>query len=194
MIQSIKNIIAAIIISISVYLIWTTILPKYHHTTAFKKAIEQSSSVLLKRQEIFKMITDLAEAYQQRYSEFQRLALVIPDTKSLPELISTIENTAFESGIVIVELKIDDSTKMANVFNVINFEVNADASYDAILNFIGLLEKNIRLIDVSAVSMSIAASDISGNLLTTQIKAKTYFLNPLIETTEGNRTRSDGEF
>lgn len=186
MIQSIKNIIAAIIISISVYLIWTAILPKYDHATALNKEVEKHSSVLAKRQDIFKKIVDLQEAYQQRYAEFKRLSLVVPSEKSLPEFVSTIENIALKSGIILRELKIEDGSGQ-NVFNIIDFEINTNASYEAILNLLSLLEQNIRLMDVSFISIDNTLGDISARFLTFQLKARTYYLNPLIEENSDNQ-------
>ena len=185
MVQSIKNIIASIIISASVYLIWTAILPKYDYTSAIKDETEKRSQMLTKRQDIFQMVTNLQNTYQQRYAEFERLALVVPAAKSLPEFVSTIEKMASETGIVVTELKIEGGSG-GKVLNVVNFEINADASYDAVLNFLSLLEQNIRLMDVSFISLSKAPGDTGTNFLSSQIKARTYYLNPLIEATDKN--------
>lgn len=185
MVQSIKNIMAAILISVSVYLVWTIILPKYDYTSALKIETEKQSNVLAKRQDIFQRITDLQNTYQQRYAEFQRLALVVPADKSLPEFVSTIENMASKTGVLINELKIESGTGKG-VFNIINFEINTDASYDAISNFLSLIEQNIRLMDVNVISIGNAPGDTSTSFLTFQIRAKTYYLNPLSETADKN--------
>lgn len=189
MVQSIKNIIAAVIISISVYLIWTITLPEYDQTSALKVEIQRRSEVLIKRQNILQMITNLQDTYQQRYAEFKRLALVVPANKSLPEFVSTIETMASESGLIITELKIESGTG-EEVFNVFNFEINANASYDAIFNFLNLLEQNIRLIDVNFLSIGAAPGETASNFLTTQIRARTYYLNPQIEPENQTNTAS----
>ena len=189
MVQSIKKIIAAIIISISVYLIWTIALPEYDYTSAIKDETQKRSDILTKRQNIFKIITDLKDTYQQRYAEFRRLALVVPATKSLPEFVSTIEAMASESGIIITELKIEAGTGQ-EVFNIVNFEVNANASYDAVFNFLSLLEQNIRLIDVNFISVGTAPGETAANSLNIQIRARTYYLNPQIEPEKGNQAKT----
>ncbi|OGM96889.1 MAG: hypothetical protein A3B86_00025 [Candidatus Yanofskybacteria bacterium RIFCSPHIGHO2_02_FULL_38_22b] len=193
MVQSIKNIIATIIISISVYLIWTITLPEYDYTSAIKVETQRRLDVLTKRQNIFQMVTNLQDTYQQRYAEFRRLALVVPAHKSLPEFVSTIEAMASESGIIITELKIEGGTS-EEVFNIVNFEVNMNASYDAVFNFLSLLEQNIRLIDVNFLSIGTTPGETASSFLTTQIRARTYYLNPQIEPEENNQTNTVGGF
>ena len=184
MVQSIKNIFAAIIVSVSVYLAWTTILPKYDYTSALKTETEKRADILTVRQGIFKRNVELQNAYQQRYSEFKRLSLIIPASKSLPELISTIESMASAAGVIIAELKIEGGSGV-DTFNVINIEVSAEASYDSILNFLGFLEQNIRLMDVNFVSIGSAPGE--SGFLTFEVKAKIYHLNP----TTGEKEESD---
>ncbi len=193
MVQGIKNIIAAIIISVSVYLIWTITLPEYNYTSAIKAEAQRRSDILTKRQNIFQMITNLQNTYQQRYTEFKRLALVVPANKGLPEFVSTIEAMASQSGIIITELKIESGTG-SEVFNIVNFEINATASYDAIFNFLSLLEQNIRLVDVNFLSIGTAPGETTANFLIAQVRARTYYINPQIEPERENQTNTVGGF
>lgn len=183
MVQSIKNIIAVILLSVGVYLVWTTILPKYNHASALRAETEKRVNVLTKRQEILQMFNNLRDAYQERYAEFQRLSLVIPADKNLPEFISTIEDIASATGISITELKIEAGTGQ-ELFNIIDFEVNANASYDAIFSFLSFLEQNIRLMDVNSISIGSAPGQTNFDTLTFQIRAKTYYINPSVESVD----------
>ena len=182
-VQSLKNIIAAIIISTSVYLTWTIILPDYNYTSSIKVEIQRRTEVLAKRKDIFKMNTDLNNSYQERYAEISRLALIVPAGRSLPEFVSTIEAMASQSGAIMSTLKIDGG-KGEDLFNMIGFEVNMTASYDSILNFLTLVEHNLRIIDVKLISIGDIPGEKTAGFLNVQIKASTYYVNPLIEPKE----------
>src|SRR3989344_6805439 len=105
MARSIKNLVASILISISCYLAWTSIWPVYSVTLYLKDQIEERNALLMSRAEIFKKIEDLKNESNSKYAELKRLALVLPEKNSYPELITAVDSIYSQSGIILPELQ-----------------------------------------------------------------------------------------
>ena len=190
MVKSIKNLIAAILVSISASIFWTNILPKYDLSSTLKDIIAEKEVTLDKRNQIAKSLIDLQDNYKKRYTEFQRLALVVPEKKSLPELVSTFESISSATGVSLGEVRISGGpSKPEDAINSIGFETDIEAPYDSLFSFLTHLENNIRLIDV--ISLTITSQKAGSTATQTnpggagslgvQIKARTYYLKPLNE-------------
>lgn len=175
MAQSIKNLIASLMISISGFLFWTQVLPVYQFTSQLKSVISERRELFISRTEIMKKIEDLNSERGARYSEIQRLALFIPETKSLPEIISMIESMMSQSGNALGEFSFGD-TSTPEVLKVIALDIGSIGTYDSLLNLLGIIERNIRLFDVTFISISENPESIGGNLLNFQLKGHIYWL------------------
>ena len=185
MVRSIKNLIAALLISISAYLAWTIILPKYEYSKALKLVIEEKLVLLESRNEVVKKIEGSLDEYQEKYSGLQRLALVVPEKKALPELISTLEDIYSKTGNVLGELNIGTGTTGSEQkANIVSFGINLETNYESLISFLGYIERNIRLIDMNSISISIKPGEEVGNqsaILSVVIKTNTYYLKPFSE-------------
>src|SRR3989344_4317589 len=95
---SIKNLMAAILISISGFLSFTRILPAYEFVSALRDYIDIKSDLLKDRTEIFNKINNIKAKNDSRFNELQRLSLVVPEKKNLPEIISTVEAIVSQTG------------------------------------------------------------------------------------------------
>src|SRR3989344_5383805 len=105
---AIKNLIATILIAVSAFIFWTNILPKYEGVSALRPVIEEKKSLLASRIEIVEKLKNLQKEYENRYNELQRLALVAPRNKSIPEFISTIEDISSKTGNIPTIVKLSD--------------------------------------------------------------------------------------
>jgi hypothetical protein len=184
MVRSIKNIIAAILISVSAFLSWTNILPKYDYYSALKITIESRQALLKSREGIFEKVSDLQKEYQQKYAELQRMGLVIPEKKNLPEMISTIDSIFSNSGLNPGGLTIGGGKGgQGSLTDNVIFDIVTESTYESLINLLTHIEKNIRLIDVSSLTISVKIGDTpEGSIpLSVQLKGSAYYLKPLSE-------------
>ena len=167
---------------------WTNILPEYDYYSGLKTAIGVKQALLTSREGIANKVSGLQKEYQQKYSELERLGLVIPEKKDLAELISTIDSIfsatgTIPNGVVISSVKggIDSQT------DNITFDITTESTYESLLNLLAYLEKNIRLMDTTALTIGIkpGVSTVVGGsiLLSIQIRGTAYYLKPLSEIT-----------
>lgn len=176
MVQSIKNIIAAILIAISGFLFWTNIYPAYQLTSQLKTKISERELILVSKTEIIKSIEDIKDDYESRYSEMQRLLLVVPDKKSLPEIISTLEAVFFQTGNFIGDLTVADDFKEGETLRNIGLVISSTGNYDSVINLLSIVEKNIRLFDITGISISEDQNAAVEGQLNIQLNGNVYWL------------------
>lgn len=186
MVGGIKNLIAAILISISGFLFWANVLPEYYHISGLKLVVEERLALLDSRNQIVQRLIGLQSEYEKRYGELQRLALVVPEKKNLPGVITTIDAISSKTGTTLGELTIgSEGSNLGQAKNVLSLKINLQSAYESLLNFLDHIEKNLRLIDVN--SLTITSKDTSGqvsgpSLLGIQVEARAYYLKPPSET------------
>ena len=181
MVRSIKNLIAAVLISVSAYLAWTGIWPKYVVTSYLKERIEEKSDLLASRSEIVEKIEQLRNESNSKYAELQRLALVLPEKRGLPEIITAMESIYLGSGVFIPELQLGDA-KSTDQVNMISITSDSTATYGQFLSLISRLEKNIRIVDLNSISVGVSEESRNAKsedpVLTFSIKGQFYWLQP----------------
>lgn len=189
MTRSIKNLIAAVFIAISGYLAWTQIWPAYSVISFLKVQIEEKSVLLASRTEILNQIDKLKKESNAKYAELQRLELVVPEKKSIPEIITAVESIYSKSGFILSELGPGDSLGGSQLANV-GLKTSTQGTYNQFLNFLGYFEKNIRLFDTDKLEVGLPriSGEEAGNdpKLGFTIEGKFYWLQPgVTETTTG---------
>ena len=157
MARSIKNLVASILISISCYLAWTSIWPVYSVTLYLKDQIEERNALLMSRAEIFKKIEDLKNESNSKYAELKRLALVLPEKNSYPELITAVDSIYSQSGIILPELQFGIVREnQENQIKKISFENHPQGTYQQFYTLLNHLEKNIRIFDVYSINIGLS--------------------------------------
>lgn len=182
MARSIKNLIAAILIAISGYLLITEVWSSRAVIDYLKNSIEEKTVVVASRNEILEKIAKLRKERDEKYAEFQRLALILPEKDNLPEIITAVESIFSQSGVVLPSITLGRAKGVEQVRNI-TFEIGSTATYSQLLSLLYSLEKNIRIFDVTDVSVGLDKKDreaqlASGDLiLMFMIKGNFYVLN-----------------
>jgi len=180
MARSIKNLIAAVLISISCFLVWTRVLSAYTLTSFLEQRIEERSMVLATRNEIYEKIEKIRAESSAKYSELQRLAIVIPEEKNFPGLISAMESIYSKSGISLPELNINEA-KSTDQLGKISIEVRNEGTYSQFLNLLRNIEKNTRIIELHDIAIGLTSDSKTAGLidpvLSIVIKGEAYWIN-----------------
>lgn len=154
MTRSIKNLIAAVFIAISGYLTWTQIWPAYSVTSFLKIQIEEKNNLLASRTEIINQIERLKKESNAKYAELQRLALVVPEKRSIPEVITAVESIYSKNGFILTEFGAGDSPGTGQLAQL-GFKATAQGTYNQFLTFLSYFEKNIRLFDINKIEVGL---------------------------------------
>lgn len=183
MVQSIKNLMATLLIAISGFLFWTEILPAYNLTLQLKATIQEKADLLNARMEIVGRIDKMTADVKNRYTELQRLALTVPDKKSIPELISAVESMFVKSGNIIISLELgdnpsEDKGEVGRIF----VEIGARGIYANLIDLFEYLENNIRLFDVTSFGVLAETSTLEqpSPVLDSKITGNIYWIKPRV--------------
>lgn len=181
MVQSIKNLTAAILVAISIFLAWTEIVPAYEFTGLLKSTTTERQELLDLKSEVADRIEQLNGERGVRYAELQRFSLVAPEQTSFPELVSTLESIFSQSGHLLFEFTVGKSNEANSDdsgFGLVNVETNSRGTYEGFIQVLDYLENNIRLFDVQEINIG---EDLSGgtNQLTLKMKGDVYWLKEI---------------
>lgn len=181
MIRGIKNIFAAFLIVISSFIVGSSVLPTYERVSDLREVIKEKETLFSSRTEIAAHINNLQAELALRHSELKRLSLVVPETKNTAELVSTLTDVAQKTGNIILAMKTEDAPSQNPSYDNLNFEITIEGNYAAMSLFVDYLTKNLRLIDIRDILVSLAnqgGTIIGSPLLNSQIKGSTYVLKP----------------
>lgn len=171
-----KNLLGAIMVALAAFLIFYFVLPNYDETKVFRTAVAERESLFQSRKKIMEELDNLKGEYQKNKEEIDKISVIIPSEKHIPELVSAIENIARTTGLVLTTFNISDNSNKEMDKEVQSLIISAKlvGSYDAYRGFVAAIETSQRLIDIE---ISKVTQDEEGNTLIIDLTGRTYFLN-----------------
>lgn len=178
-----KNIIAAIIVALAVFVFFVLILPEYSNIQDARTALQERQARLAERTALVAKVASLNETYTANQSNINKLESLLPTNKHHDEIISSIFSIAGQSGVVLSEAVVGDastSNQANNPTKQTNITVQGSGQYERIYNFLQLLEQNLRLYDVQSFNIGIVqggAPGLAAGSLTFEIKINANSIN-----------------
>lgn len=124
---------------------------------------------------------DLSAKYQSAENDLQKLSLTVPSEPQIPELLVQLEDIARRNGLAVddVQFNIPASDRLAKPadknLGVVNVKIKMEGDYNNFKNFTADIEKNIRLMDISLVSLNAGGE----GLMKFEVEISTYYQNSL---------------
>lgn len=169
-----KKLVGAVCLGVAGFLFWMLDVGAYNNLSALRNGITERKQAIEDRQAAIKNRNDLQQNYDRQRSEIQKFTAMIPATKSVPELLSAIDDIARKSGLEVGEIGLNEKAGGKETLAPLTVTLKANGNYDALTNFLDGLERNLRLVDVDAVEVS--SDPTSPGVLGITIKANAYFL------------------
>lgn len=183
--------ISFIVLSVIVYFIFSK--PLYNEVSTLKSDISVYKEALDNSRNLQEIRDNLLLSYRSINTEdLNKISHLLPDTVSSIELVLEIEKIASANGIFIKDVKFNEGEKEVsnNNDNVVNetvfnslpygeFDIDftAEGDYFSFTNFLEGIEKNLRIVDVYAISFdSKVDPKENNNILSYKVKVKTYWL------------------
>lgn len=154
-----QKLFSSIISVASILIVFLLVLPTFDQTRMLRGSIKERVDIINEVQEISNRISILNQGIESRRQEIDKLDQLLPKDKKVPELLSNMESIVSASGMVLTEMNLSDVAQVDNVRKV-NTTLKLNGSFTAFINFLDLLERNLRLIDVS--TLDVAAQLIEG--------------------------------
>ena len=172
-----KNYIGAGLIALALIGAWGWILPEYNKISELNVALEERQELYDSRSAIIKRIQDLNKEYQQKAADVTKISSVLPNKKSLAEMVSAMDKLSAQSGLQLVSATIagKPSNGQAGSYNFLPVEITMSGGYPGLISFLQSAEKNLRIIDFISIDAAAGSADNSA-LLNFSMKGNAYYL------------------
>lgn len=170
-----KNLFGAILLGIAGFLMFYFTLPSYDQTKQIGSAVKERKALFESRSKIMDNIVKLKTSYDANKSQIDKISIIIPSQKRIPELVSSFENMAGSTGLALTTLNISDNSNTETDKEVKTLTISAKlvGTYDSYRNFLATVETNQRLIDVGA--SKVFRNEDTGTLLI-ELTSRVYVL------------------
>lgn len=165
---------SSIVIASSILIFFLLILPTFDETRMLYSSIKQREGMLKEVQEIKSRVTELNNEIKTKEEDIIKLDQLLPKKKQVPEILATIESIISSSGLFLSELSI--SEPVGQGIGKINANIKLSGDFYSLMIFLDLLEKNLRLIEISAIDISTQPSGAS-NTINYDIKFEASYLS-----------------
>lgn len=174
--KSTKDYIGAGLTAIALFGLIAFGLPYFNNIKNLRAEIETRNKIVSERQEILNNINQLKENFAAEQETISKVTAIVPENKSLPEIISSITTVAPQSGLILNNVSVtngQDSDEQS--YKTMILKLGLKGEYAGLISFLGQIEKNLRLINVTSANISTDSSQ-EGGLMNFDITAEAYFL------------------
>lgn len=160
-IQKIGIFLGTIVVIIAVY-VWFMYLPQNQQIEDLKKKQESlSSQVSIAKTKVAKL-NSIKKELESRQEEFMVVTKALPDTKEIPELLSSLSASANESGLVLESI-VPGGEKPIDFYAEIPISIKISGGFHETALFFDKVSKFSRIVDFQNAKLS---SGKNGKMLT----------------------------
>lgn len=157
-----KKFISSIITVVSILIFFLLVLPAFDQTRMLRGSIKEREDILKEADEISSQVKNLNSQIEAKRVDIEKLDRLLPRKEELPELLSNVESIVSAAGMTLSEMNLSEVPSQGEI-RKINGTMKLDGNFTSFVNFLDLLEKNVRLIEVGQVD---AASQMASGART----------------------------
>ena len=150
------SIIAAVSLLIVILITALILWPKFQELKIVQKNIEEKKAELQAKEEYLLKLSEIKAKLEEYQQEFSKIDSALPANPSLPSLFNYLQKTSSESGLILTEISpftVSPSIDFPGLQESV-FSVEVSGSYSSFKNFLSILEKSARLIEIENISFS----------------------------------------
>ena len=154
---------------LGVGLVW----PKYQDLKTLEKKNEEKRAEIRGREEYLQELKKTAEILQNYQIQLAKIDSALPSVPDLPVLFDFLQKVSSQSGLVLKAVSPPTSRLSLDFEGIKETELTllVSGNYSSFKNFLSILEKTSRLIEVESISFSGAEKETSLNF---NLKIKVY--------------------
>jgi Tfp pilus assembly protein PilO len=175
-----RNLIASIIFAAGAFAFFVLVLPKFDSISNARTALKTRQSLLEERGAELKKIGELDKKYKARQADINKIIAFMPAQKRIDQIVSSIQQVSSQAGLSLTSITTAGAAETGEITNyktiLVSFEVIGQ--YPSFMNFLKLLEQNLRLYDIFEVvaSLTTTAGGEGQNLVNFAVKLNAYYL------------------
>lgn len=137
----------------------TLLLPKFQEFQVENKELEGKNNKLAYQQEYFLKLQNVETEIKKYQPELAKIDVALPNDPSMPSLFDYFQKITSQSGLVVNSMgnfTVSNSSQYPGLKEV-GLSLDVSGPYESLKNFLTVLEKSSRLIDVERISFGSSA-------------------------------------
>ncbi len=132
------------------------VLPEYGSLKSKISEREIKQANLKNRNDYYKKVAEISNELKKYPEELAKIDFALPQEISLPAMYGFFQKKASESGLVLKDEKFDSSSAPNESLakKEYRFSLTLSGSYPAFKNFLAILEKSAKIVEVEQISFS----------------------------------------
>ena len=171
-----KTIIIAVSFIAAITLVISLVLPRYESLKSkiYEREIKEIN--LKNRNDYYKKVAEISNELKKYPEELAKIDFALPQEVSLPAMYGFFQKRASESGLVLKDEKFDSGSAQKEILGKKehHFCLELSGSYSAFKNFLAILEKSAKIIEVEKISFSSPAKGESAFSFGMSVKFYSY--------------------
>ncbi len=150
-----------LLIAVSMLAFWV-LLPIWENTQAALELKKANADNLAQRKQLTASLEKLISQYGERTADFNYFSKAVPTDQDIPGLLVSLESLASENGMIFSGVNFKPKDLKDSSIKTLAMEIKIRGSYPDFQNYLGAMEKSLRLFDVISVSFSGVAPGQTG--------------------------------
>ena len=174
-----RTLIASIIFAAGAFAFFTLALPEFTSVKNARAALRVRQALIEERNAELKNVAELDGQYKARQASIDKLTTFMPEQKRIDQIVSSIQQMANQSGLnlAVITTAATAETGEAAGYKKVFVSFDLVGQYPSFVNFLKLLEQNLRLYDIFEIIGSPATGVGGGqNLVNFSVKLNAYNL------------------
>jgi Tfp pilus assembly protein PilO len=174
-----KTLVASIIFAAGAFAFFVLVLPQFNSISGARAALETRQSLLKEKEAALENVNELGKQYEARQADIGKIVTFMPTQKRTDQIVSSVQQITGQAGLNLTTITTAaSSTGNAAGYKTISVSFDAGGQYPTFVDFLKLLEQNLRLYDIFEINASSVISVSGGpqNLVNFSVKMKAYNL------------------
>lgn len=187
-----KNILSTLFLAISAIAFWQA-WQSFSGISAVQAQIDDYTEKNIKAEESLTRIRDFSKFIKGSGEKIEKLNLILPESDSVPNLISMLDNLLYGQGLSLKSIKFSSSKREQSVqpqgidsanavkkdYEVQEIDLAFSGSYASLKKSLDAIENNLKIMDISSLEVNLVSSNPLEEKKVTayeiRVKAKTYW-------------------
>ncbi len=149
--MSLKPIIAAVCLSLALFLLLFMVWPKYQELQNVNQQIEQTKNQLQKSKEYMARLETLDDRLQEYDTAKKKVESALPSKPKLPCLLNFLQETSNDHGLLLNRISSISQSSSQGDIKKVNINLMMIGSYSSFKNFVRAVENSSRIVEVEEV-------------------------------------------
>jgi Tfp pilus assembly protein PilO len=149
----------AIILFISLLLIFFLVVPKYNNLKNLELDLAQKKAEFNAQFDYYSEITAKYHELQTRSEDLQKINDALPASANFGQLSYYFQKQAKDNGLILKSISLSQNASANGIKDVV-FSLNLSGDYLSLENFIIGLEKSARLFEISNISFGLSVGSV----------------------------------